>query len=206
MRRRSRAGSSIDWTIVTLDRRTQKRSLRLFAIARMDVHEALVCAQILQRLQREAPGDPFLPMKQEIFFPVQNAMVVSYARPFVPTRTSQRLQGRWARFDDQRLQVVHDLVIRTRHDFVAHSDEEQRTVTIVPAGYVVPGVGRPSGGLGLQTSSIAFSAETVDTIVDCCMDVGFRVTKEVDRLRDELYLGRSDLPATPFPVSDNDGI
>jgi hypothetical protein len=189
------------------DRRAQKRNLRLFAIARSDINEALNAARILQRNNSEASRDPYLPMKRTIYFPVLHAMVISYSRPFVPTRTAPRLQGRWARFEDRRLQETHELVISMRNDFVAHSDEEKRRVTVYPHGSFKPrGFPTANTGLGISTGSIALAPPTIDAIIDCCMDIGRRLNEEVQRLLDALYASRTDLPTRPFLVTDDDGL
>src|SRR5436190_12715228 len=101
-----------------LDRRQRKRNLRLFAIARSDVVAAKRCADLLQRLIHDTGAEA---MRQPEFAPLQHALVISYARPFTPTRTSQRLTGSWARFADPRLNRAHVTVLKMRNDFVAHS-------------------------------------------------------------------------------------
>jgi hypothetical protein len=186
-------------------RRRQKGNLRLFAIARSDITAALHAAEILQALHRQAGGDAYAPMRRTIFFPVLHALVISYSRPFVATRTSPHLQGRWARFDATRLQQAHEEVIAMRNDFVAHRDEDQRQVTVYPDGsYTPPGFPSANKGLGISTSSVVLGAPIIDAFAECCADVGRRLNSEVERLLQELYGARTDLPRQPFEVSDDD--
>ena len=191
-----------------LDRRQLKRNLRLFAIARSDLVAAQRCVNLLQQVIRVTGADA---IRQPEFAPLQHALVITYARPFTPTKTSQRLTGRWARFEDPRLNRAHATALRMRNSFVAHSDEEQRQVTIIPPG--APAVRghkmrlpADSEVVGIRISSQLLPTSMIDALAHCCRDVGGRLNQEVWRLQGELYDGRTDLPSEPFLVTDDDGL
>ena len=196
---------------MALDRRRLKRQLRMFAIARSDLLAAqragLLLVDLLARVgdDNQAAATTF-----PEFRPIMHALVVDYARPFVGARGGSRLQGSWARFPTEDMQKAHDRVLLMRNAIVAHSDEQERDVTVYPRGTfgvtVVLGHDEPRHGLTVSTSWVLVPTPTIRAIVACSRDLEPRVRSELDRLVEVLYDGRADLPTQPFRVTDCDGV
>jgi len=73
-------------------------------------------------------------IKSPLWFPLLEAVVVSYARPFTANRPYGPLPKRWANFADPGQQKLHDDLVETRNKAVAHSDAAVRRVMIIPPG------------------------------------------------------------------------
>ena len=101
-------------------------TLYKLVVARSDFIEALFTARyVIANVH-----DP----RDELWFPLQDAIVVSYARPFTGNRPLGSPAPEWSVFGDPKLQSLHDDLIELRHKTIAHSDAAIRRVLIVPPG------------------------------------------------------------------------
>lgn len=77
-------------------------------------------------------------IRTQIWFPLLEAVVISYARPFTANRPYGRLPARWATFNDPVQQTLHDELIDIRNRATAHSDAAVRQILIIPPGALLP--------------------------------------------------------------------
>lgn len=116
----------------------RRRSLARFALARADITAALQICELLL-------AQTHMPDHHDAFWPFHYAVVASYGRPFTDNKPLGALPATWGRFDQPRLQHIHDSVIELRHKTVAHSDLEHRPVIIIAKGTVLAeGIVAPS--------------------------------------------------------------
>ena len=74
------------------NRTALKKRLRKLVIANSDINSAYSACdhlkELVQPLIREAPRDPYAPMRHALYFPLLQAAIICYARPFTETRGS----------------------------------------------------------------------------------------------------------------------
>ena len=58
----------------------------------------------------------------ELHYPFVTSMAITYARPFTKCGTIPKLPKHYSQFTDKQLKLVHDTIIKCRHEFYAHSD------------------------------------------------------------------------------------
>jgi hypothetical protein len=175
------------------ERRGKKIQLYKFVIARSDVTEALRTFRLVDAQGRNYP----------LYDPLFQGAVISYSRPFKASKPFGRLSGSWAKFEDPPLQTTHDFLIRTRDRYVAHGDIEVRKVKIVPRGALWP-YRDPNPALTAAVSTTWRVTEPFDRVIDTCQDLSRRIHEESERLFQELYGDRSDLPGEPFMLDPDD--
>src|SRR2546422_8964025 len=98
--------------------------------------------------------------------------VIAYARPFTRNKPLGPFSVQWSTFSNTPFQETHDELIRARHQFIAHSDEETRRVDIFPPGARVGETGLTSGGVSISIRTIAFPTSRFHHIRDLCYDLG----------------------------------
>lgn len=77
-------------------------------------------------------------IRDELRLPLQDALVVTYARPFTSNRPIGPLPEEWTRFVDPDHQRLHGELMSMRNKLVAHGDAERRKVVIYPPGAQPP--------------------------------------------------------------------
>ncbi len=111
----------------------RRRALYRLAVARNDVRGAQEIAILGEEHSSEA---------NELWIPLQDALVVGYGRPFTSNKPYGPLANRWSKFDDPGRQELHNEIIQLRNELVAHSDATQRRVVIFPPQAQPPVPGR----------------------------------------------------------------
>jgi hypothetical protein len=144
-------------------------------------------------------------MGDKLYQPLFHAIVVSYARPFTGNRPHGRLHAEWSTFSDPYFQEAHDKIIKARHQYIAHSDEEIRKVLIFPPGARIGETGYRAGDLSLTVRTLGFPLEWFPPIRDLCRDLGGRLNARVDSLLAELYAGQK-LSAETFQLTFDEGL
>lgn len=168
-----------------------KINLYKIAVAHNDITEALFTTRLFIKTVKD--------LSDENFQPLQDAIIIAYARPFTSNKPYKSLDKRWEKFDDVGLQRLHELILRTRHTLVAHSDKLYRRVQIIPDGTSsVPGL-PITKGLGITVSTKKISIDMFPRIEALCLDLGGRLDNEMFRLLDTLY-GNKKLPPKPFDL------
>lgn len=106
------------------------RRVARFAVARSDIEHAHRLCDYAETVEL-IKGHP-------LSLALQEAVIVSYARPFLHSRLSGKLAKRWSRFDDPHLQEMHQRVIKLRNSIVAHADQSYRRVSFYGAQVRLP--------------------------------------------------------------------
>lgn len=103
----------------------RRRSLYRLAVARSDIRAAQEIA---------AYAEKHVPEINELWIPLQDALVAAYARPFTSNKPYGPLANQWTKFSDPKQQQLHNQLLQLRNELVAHTDASQRTVVIFPPG------------------------------------------------------------------------
>jgi hypothetical protein len=173
-------------------RAAKKKELYQLAIARSDITAAMTTCDLIIQHVKELGSD--------LYQPLFHAMVIAYARPFTHNKPLGRLPGEWSKFSDPHFQEAHDALIRSRHQYIAHSDEEIKKVLIFPHGAALGETGLKSGGISLTVKTMGFPLSWFPYIRNLCLDLGSRLDVRVNNLLAELYAERK-LPAEAFPLT-----
>lgn len=170
----------------------QKRiKLYKLAIARNDITEALLTTRLFMNTVKS--------ISDWSFQPLQDAIVIAYARPFTGNKPYGSLDQSWGNFGDAGLEKLHELMLETRNTLIAHSDRLHRNVQIVPKGTSsIPGI-ETNKDLALTVSNEKIAINMFPRIELLCLDLGGRLDKEIYKLLDELY-GDKNLPPEPFDL------
>jgi hypothetical protein len=179
------------------ERARKKRDLYKLIVARSDIVAARHAAVLLV--------DRVKHLGDDLYAPLYYAAAISYARPFTDNRPYGPLPGTWRRFADPRLQRMHDSLIRTRNEFIAHSDFARRTVHIVPPGATFGPPNLVSARVSVVVSLSYVALEAFPVVVETCQDLGERINVAVEDLLTELFEGRA-LPGAAFPLTPNDDL
>jgi hypothetical protein len=168
-----------------------KINLYKIAIAHNDVTEALFTTKLFLKTVKD--------IRDSNFQPLQDAIVIAYARPFTSNKPYGSLEAKWGMFSDHGLQRLHELILNTRHTLIAHSDKLYRKVQIIPKGTSsVPGL-PTTEGIGITVSTKKISMDMFPRIEALCLDLGARLDKEMFDLLDTFYRDK-ELPPEPFDL------
>jgi len=115
-------------------RTERKKELQRLIVSRADIKLALDGCELLLR-HAEEKGEDLDFGGSKLYMPLLNAVAITYSRPFKHSEPVGPLRPEWHKFDDPRLQELHDILIKIRDTSVAHSDQEVRKVTIYPPGF-----------------------------------------------------------------------
>lgn len=168
-----------------------KIKLYKIAIAHNDVTEALFTTRLFIKTVKN--------IRDPNFQPLQDAIVIAYARPFTGNKPFGPLDKKWSTFDDPGLERLHELLVETRNTLIAHSDKLHRKVQIIPKGVsTVPGL-PTTKGLGITVGTKKIALDMFPRIENLCFDLGKRLDKEMFDLLDRMY-GDKDLSPEPFDL------
>jgi hypothetical protein len=151
--------------------KNEREQLYQLIVGMSDIGAAQATADYAAKVVRD--------IQSPLWFPLLEAVVVSYARPFTANRPFGRLHPRWATFDDPRQQELHDDLIEIRNRAVAHSDAAVRRVVVVPPGAQVSPLTRVA-----KTSNFAITTDRLPPsrfaeIERHCVELGTRMYREV---------------------------
>ncbi len=193
----------------------QKRLLRKLILAQSDISSADLAADHVIKTVK-GKEDKLLP-------PLTNAVVVSYGRPFSDNKPFGPLPRQWRKFKDSEHQRIHKLIIDMRNTIVAHSDQNARTVLIIPPGHIFreapvrlrkadsspykeidPNVivNKPMPHIGFAASTKGIEPELFPAIRDLCNNLTSRLLDEIDQHLKDLFDGK-ELPEQPFELGVN---
>lgn len=172
-------------------REKEKIELYKIAIAHNDITEALFTTQLFLKTVKT--------IKDWRFQPLQDAIVIAYARPFTRNKPYGRLDKKWETFNNPGLQRLHELILKTRHTLIAHSDKQYRKVQIIPPGIsTIPGI-PTNKDIALTVSNKKIAMIMFPKIEKLCLDIGGRLDREMFSLLDKLYCGNK-LAKKPFDL------
>ena len=143
-------------------------------------------------------------MDHPLYYPLLEAIVISYARPFTPNDTIGQLKQKWRKFGNPQFQAAHDKILRARKELVAHSDPFARSVSIVPPGTKKFGIIQ-SKEVGFSIRGYWFTVRDVNAFYHTAGDLAARLLAEVEKLLADLY-GGMDLPARAFDLQLDEGL
>lgn len=162
----------------------EKKDLYRLLVARSDFTAALAAVRYII----EHVGG----MSHELWVPLQDAAIVSYARPFTANKPFGPLPKRYGTFEDNRLQGLHENVIELRHKTIAHSDADIRRILVVPRGVKIGPVESSIGG-GVAVLTKRLPPEHFSEMEELILHVGRRVNEDIEKLSQRI---RTD-PAPP---------
>jgi hypothetical protein len=178
-------------------RSDRKRDLHRLAVARSDITAALeACNLLLANVHHH---------RHDLYQPLFHAIAISYARPFTANRPLGSLPAKWSRYTNPRFQEAHDELLSIRNQFVAHSDQDERTVQIVPPYVIVPGATTHYVTIGVGVRTVGFPVRNFVVVRRMCVDIGRRLEKAINDLLDELYKDKI-LPAAIFQLTIDEGL
>ncbi len=182
-------------------RSQQKKNLYRLLMARSDIMAALnACDLILINVDS---------LKDELLYPLTTAVVVCYTRPFTDNKPYGSLPERYSKFDNPRFKIVHESLIKARHETFAHSDMNVRNAMIVPPnmsfGKTNKGVELTSPFVGVQVSYHLWLPDFFTDVRTTILALGSRLQKEIEELKDCLYSGM-ELPNEPFTIRIDEGL
>jgi hypothetical protein len=188
-------------------RTEKKRELNKLILAHSDVYAAFkTCEHFLAIIRPHAASNPskYPGMDHPLYFPLIEAIVISYSRPFTPNDSLGELKKEWHKFPDARLQDAHRRILQARNELVAHSDMVVRKVVIQP-----PGDSRVEGyrsvGVGYGIKGYWFTVNQVKTFSATAGNLAKRLHEATEQLLEDLYDGM-ELPAKEFYLEFNDGL
>ena len=180
----------------SLPRSKRKFNLYRLAVANKDVGAAEeICMSFLK----------YIFTTKEVAIPYHTseafiaAIVTSYARPFIQNDSDLQLPRKWREFNNPQFQDIHERMLKLRSEIYAHSDASIHPMTIVPAGYLSPRLGRKVPRTSMELGSITVPPESVRDFYAVARNLRERLEKTVFDEIEELY-GGMDLPACPFPL------
>ena len=86
--------------------KNEKKNLYKLILARSDIASALFACRFFIKNVTD--------IKNELWLPLQEAIIVSYARPFSNNRPLCPLEKSWGLIPDARLQEIHDRALKAR--------------------------------------------------------------------------------------------
>lgn len=181
-------------------RAQKKKNLYKLLVARSDIHAAHAACELFLKTITDLSDD--------LYYPLFTAIVVCYARPFTNNKPYGSLPDKWGRFIDPDQQKLHDSLIKTRHEIVAHSDLSVLKAMIVPPGILIGRLKERelrSAKIGAQTNYYLFHIPQIREIPILTADLGKRVNAEIKIALEELY-GGMELPRGKFLLRIDDGL
>jgi|SRR3989344_8263988 len=173
---------------------TERINLYKLVIARNDITEALLTTELFLKTVSSI-SSPY-------FQPLQDAIVIAYARPFTGNAPYGALAKKWSVFSDVAMESTHEMLIHTRMKLVAHSDMTYRRVVIMPKGTsMLPGETQPNEDVVLRVSTKKIALTTFPLIRNLCLDLGSRLDDEVEKITDA-FISDENFPKAPFDLLD----
>jgi len=171
----------------------KRRELHKLIVADSDIVDTIYAVRLFIK---EVDG-----ITHPLFMPLQETIIISYARPFTDNEPFGTLSKKYCKFSSQRLADLHKKMIDTRNHYIAHSDSDVRRVTIIPPGTKNYGEYRSgrSKDIGFEITNKRFEIATFTDILELCQDVGSSIHKDVNKLLDELFPSSSN-PGSPIEL------
>jgi hypothetical protein len=156
----------------------EKRNLYKLILARDDITNALFISQYFLKNVKS--------IKDELWLSLQEAIVISYGRPFSKNKPFGQLPKAYSEMPNKAMQLTHELLLEARDKEIAHSDADRKKVFIVPIGARMPQGGLASG-VGIATKSSRFSVGFFEKVEQLCLYVGRKIHFEIEKELERLY-------------------
>jgi len=174
---------------------SRKKEFYKIVVARSDITAALTACDLFLSKVKDLSDD--------LYFPLLNAIVVCYSRPFTSNKPLGPLSEKWHKFHNETFQKTHETILSLRNKTIAHSDLEIRKVFIYPAGTPIAKTGIKSHHLGVAISNHALPMERFPEIRATCFDLGYRLNIEAERELRSLF-GNKNPPSRKFELTFDD--
>jgi len=178
-------------------RSDRKKKLYKLIVAFKDIVEARHACSLFSRTIRSTGDD--------LYYPLLNAIVVCYAKPFVDNKALGPLSSHWRKFSDPRLQETHERLLQFRHDNIAHNDLATAEVHIVPPGARLAGKETTALGVSWAVTRHVLDLLTFPLIWATIEDLRVRLKTAIDEEVLILY-GLSELPSNAFPLTFDEAL
>lgn len=178
----------------------KKKNLYRLLVARSDIDAAHAACQLFLKTVTDLSDD--------LYYPLFTAIVICYTRHFTNNKPFGSLPAKWEKFVDQNHQKLHDSLIQTRNELVAHSDSSVRKAMIVPPGVLIGLLKERelrSSKIGTQTNYYLFRIPEIRKIPSLTADLYRRVNANIEVALEELY-GGMELPGAKFLLRFDDGL
>lgn len=175
----------------------RRRALYRLVAARSDIGAAHGIA--------EYGRDHIKDLRDELWIPLQDAMVIAYARPFTSNKPVGRLPNKWSRFGNQGLQRLHDDLISMRDRLVAHGDASERRIIVYPPGATLTAGLPRSDGAAVALATMRPYPEHFARVAKLCLDLGSRLHDAVESELQSLY-GQGSGRSTAFDLLTNKNV
>lgn len=116
-------------------------------------------------------------MGNQLWEPLQDATIISYARPFTKNEPYGPLPKKWLKFQSDSMKRLHDELIELRHQTIAHSDAAVRHVYVYPP-HTAPSL-IPDNKTMFAIRTIKLPPERFIEIAELCQTVGKPIQDEV---------------------------
>ena len=148
-----------------------KKQLYKLAVAMSDLANAKLLSEYLVNEVKD--------MRNPLWVPLQDAAIVTYARPFTANKPYGTLKKKWVTFESEKMSKLHDNLIDLRNTTIAHSDAGSRKVIIVPPGSSL-GPTKPTDKVtNVATTTQKLPPQRFEAISALCQFVGKRIYDEV---------------------------
>jgi len=157
----------------------EKRELYKLILARSDITSALFACRFFIKNIKD--------VKNELWLPMQEAIIISYARPFTNNKPFGSLKKSWSEMPTIEMQNVHDQVINARNMQIAHSDLKQNKVFIFPKGLKLPPDNHPSSSIGVEIHNFKFPIPFFLNVEKLCLFLGRKIHSEIEKKLINIY-------------------
>lgn len=174
----------------------RKRELYRLAMARHDFQVSFdACAAMAESVDTG---------EHPLYFHLYCSAVVAYSKPFVHSKKVGALPGRWRKFPQPWMGVIHEQATKARNEVIAHNDPDVRSMWVTP-GALQPSAGERSWPVTptVRVSSYSLHLDFFPGLADVCRFQMLRLTESIDTALYQIY----DLSARaiePFKIDLND--
>lgn len=191
-------------------RSRKKRLFQKLVLAQSDIHSAYeICKLFGERVASGArPEDTVrVGLNNPLYLPLLQAIVISYARPFIENDGLGVLPKQWSTFENKEFKEAHEFILKYRNELVAHSDTSVRKIQIFSsdANFGPVPKGKKMQGPGYALNTYWISLRQVETFYRLCGFQADRLSKEAMSMLDEVY-GRMELPNKAFDLRIDEGL
>lgn len=175
-----------------VEERKRREQLYKLIVANSDIADALkVTRHFIQEVST---------MQHELYLPLQEVIIISYARPFTDNKPFGALPAKWGKFQNSRFQSLHNQLLEARHQYVAHSDHAIRKVTLIPPGNKLNILdNKRVADTSWEITNQRFELEVFSEIEQLCLDLGSRLYSEIKTQIGQLYPS-TDAPGKHFSL------
>lgn len=157
----------------------EKRGLYKLILARNDITSALFACRFFIENVKD--------IKNELWLSLQEAIIISYARPFTENKPLGPIRKSWNKMPNPEMQKIHNMILEARDKQIAHSDLEQNKVFIIPKGVRLAPDYHVSSSTGVEVHSFKFPIPFFKEVEKLCLFLGRKIHYEIEDGLHKLY-------------------